>query len=259
MIGGLTKRNWCPPRAAANLSAMSYSLALGDRAYSSWSLRAGLLVDRFDLPVTCRFARLYDPGFEALLAEFAPARTVPALRTPEGTVICESLAIAEELASRFPDRGLWPDEPAARATARGLAAEMHAGFMALRTDCPMNLRVAYQGFAPSDEVRADLARLDEIWAAARAATASAGPWLCGDYSIADAFFAPVAARIATYGLPVGPVAKTYVNAHLAEPAFLRWRAASLTDGLDQPVYAMALPERPWPGPGADALTEPASE
>ena len=214
---------------------MSYSLALGDRAYSSWSLRAGLLVDRFDLPVTCRFARLYEPGSESLLAELAPARTVPALRTPEGIVICESLAIAEELASRFPDRGLWPGDPTARATARGLAAEMHAGFLALRNDCPMNLRVAYRSFEPSDEVRADLARLDQIWAAARAATA------------------------ATYGLPVGPVAKTYVNAHLAEPAFLRWRAASLTDGLDQPVYAMALPERPWPGPGADALTEPASE
>lgn len=231
---------------------MSYSLALGDRAYSSWSLRAGLLVDRFDLPVTCRFARLYDPGFEALLSEFAPARTVPALRTPEGTVICESLAIAEELASRFPDRGLWPDDPAARATARGLAAEMHAGFLALRNDCPMNLRVAYDGFEPRPEVLADLARLDHIWAAARAVTASAGPWLCGDYSIADAFFAPVAARIATYGLPVGPVAETYVAAHLAEPAFLRWRTASLSDGLDQPVYAMTLPERAWPGPGIGA-------
>lgn len=229
---------------------MDYTLALGDRAYSSWSLRAGLLVDRFDLPVACRFARLYDPAFEALMADFAPARTVPALRTPEGIVIAESLAIAEELASRFPDRGLWPADPGARATARGLAAEMHAGFMALRSACPMNLRAAYDGFAPSAEVRADLARLDEIWAAARAATGSAGPWLCGDYSIADAFFAPVAARIATYGLDVSPVAKTYVGAHLAEPAFLRWRAAALTDGPDQPVYAMNLPQRPWPGPAA---------
>lgn len=227
---------------------MDYILALADRAYSSWSLRAGLLVDRFELPVTCRFARLYDPGFDALMAEFAPARTVPALRTPEGIVVTESLAIAEELASRFPDRGLWPEDPGARATARGLAAEMHAGFTALRSACPMNLRVAYEGFDASPEVRADLARLDEIWLAARAATASTGPWLCGDYSIADAFFAPVAARIATYGLPVGPVAKTYVAAHLAEPAFLRWRAAALSDGLDQPVYAMALRQRPWPGP-----------
>lgn len=230
---------------------MSYELALADRAYSSWSLRAWLLVDRFDLPVTCRFARLYDPAFDALMAAFAPARTVPALRLPGGGVVTESLAIAEELASRFPDRGLWPDDPDARATARGLAAEMHAGFGTLRTVCPMNLRVAYRDVPVSAALRADLDRLETIWASARISAPPDTPWLCGRYSVADAFYAPVAARIAGYGLPVGPVSKAYVAAHLADPAFRRWRAEALTDGPDQSAYRLDLAPTPWPEPEQD--------
>jgi len=233
---------------------MEMTLALADRAYSSWSMRIGLLVDRFELPVTCRFARLYSDDFARLIADFAPARSVPALRLACGTVVCESLAIAEELASRFPEAGLWPAAPRARAVARSLAAEMHAGFAALRRECPMNLRVAYDGTPVSDAVAADLARLEAIWTAARQTTGSTGPWLCGDYSIADAFFAPVAARIAGYALPVGPDAAAYVAAHLACPAFRRWRAAGLADGPDQPVYARDHPTRPWPEAGA-ALNE----
>ncbi|OSP56065.1 glutathione S-transferase [Pseudoruegeria sp. SK021] len=225
----------------------SYDLALGDRSYSSWSMRIGLLVDRFDLPVPCQFARLYTDAFPAMLAQFQPARTVPALRMPEGGVISESLAIAEELASRFPDRGLWPDAPGARATARALASEMHAGFFDLRGECPMNLRVAYAAAPVSDKVGTDLRRLERIWAAARTATASPGPWLCGDYCIADAFFAPVAARIAGYGLSVSPDAARYVQAHLADPAFQRWREQGLTEGPDQPFYRRDYATTDWPG------------
>jgi len=227
---------------------MALTLALADRAYSSWSMRAGLLVDRFALPVECRFARLYTDGFADFMAGFAPARTVPALRLPSGAVIAESLAIAEEFASRFPDRGLWPAEPDHRAVARGLAAEMHAGFHALRAECPMNLRTAYRETPVSDAVRADLARLERIWDTARRATGATGPWLCGPYTIADAFFAPVAARIAGYALPLGPKAAAYVAAHLACPAFRRWRAAGLADGPDQPIYARDYPTAPWPAP-----------
>ena len=149
---------------------MTYEIALGDRSYSSWSMRIGLLVDRFALPVTCRFGRLYSDDFTRLLADFAPARTVPALRLPSGTVIAESLAIAEELAARFPGAGLWPADPEARAVARALAAEMHAGFVALRSACPMNLRVAYRGVALDPPVLADLARIEAIWDWARRAT-----------------------------------------------------------------------------------------
>ncbi len=227
---------------------MTYELAIGDRAYSSWSLRGWLLFDAFGIPCRTRLGRLYSEGFSQLLADFAPARTVPALRLPEGVVIAESLAIAEELATRHPEAGLWPVTPGPRAVARALAAEMHAGFTALRSHCPMNLRTSYAKCDPPQPVLDDLRRLQEIWDWARRQTGATGPWLCGDYSVADVFFAPVAARIAGYNLPVGPEGAAYVAAHLAHPSFRRWRAMALVDGPDQPVYARDWPHRPWPGP-----------
>jgi glutathione S-transferase len=225
-----------------------YELAIGDRGYSSWSLRGWLLFDAFGLAVKTRQGRLYTDDFPRLMAEFAPARTAPALRLPSGVVIAESLAIAEELASRHPDAGLWPADPDTRAVARALAAEMHVGFSALRSHCPMNLRVSYTGCEPPQAVLDDLARLEQIWAWARATTGATGDWLCGDYSVADVFFAPVAARIAGYGLPVGGQASAYVAAHLAHPSFRRWRAMGMVDGADQAYYKRDYPTRPWPGP-----------
>lgn len=227
---------------------MRIELAIGDRAYSSWSLRGWLLFDAFGLPVRTHLVEFAAAGVEAQLARFSPARTVPTMRTPEGAIVSESLAIAEELASRHPGAGIWPAEPLARATARTLAAEMHAGFAALREGCPMNLRVSYSGFRPDEAVRADLARLERIWAHARGVTGSTEPWLCGTYSAADAFFAPVAGRIAGYGLPVAGPAQAYVEAHLAHPSFRRWRAMALAHGPDLPWYARDYARRPWPGP-----------
>lgn len=226
----------------------AYSLAIGDRAYSSWSLRGWLLFDAFGIPVQTRLARLYTDDLPTLLQEFQPARTVPALRLPDGPAIGESLAIAEELASRHPEAGLWPADPDARAVARMLAAEMHAGFTALRSHCPMNLRVSYTDCAPPQAVLEDLERLQKLWSWARAETGATGDWLCGDYSVADAFFAPVASRIATYNLPVGPAAAAYVAAHLAHPSFRRWRAMGMVDGADQDFYRRDYPRRDWPGP-----------
>lgn len=225
-----------------------YELAIGDRGYSSWSLRGWLLFNAFGIAVQPHWARLYSDEFPRLMARFAPARTAPALRLPSGVVIAESLAIAEELATRHPDAGLWPSDPDARAVARALACEMHAGFGALRSHCPMNLRVSYSDCAPPSAVLDDLARLQHIWAWAREATGAQGDWLCGDYSAADVFFAPVAARIAGYGLTVGPQAQAYVQAHLSHPSFRRWRAMGLVDGPDQPFYTRDYPTRPWPGP-----------
>ena len=227
---------------------MTYDLAIGDRAYSSWSLRGWLLFDAFGLPVRVQRARLYTDDLPRLLEGFFPARTVPVMRTAEGTVVAESLAIAEELASRHPEAGLWPKDPAARAVARTLAAEMHAGFTALRSHCPMNLRISYTGCDPTDAVLADLARLETIWSWARRETGAQGPWLCGAYSAADAFFAPVAGRIAGYNLPVGAEAAACVAAHLAHPSFRRWRAMGFADGADQEFYRRDYPRRPWPGP-----------
>lgn len=227
---------------------MTYDLAIADRAYSSWSLRGWLLFDAFGLPVRTHTARLYTDEVQQLLTGFFPARTVPAMRTTDGTVVPESLAIAEELASRHPDAGLWPADPAARAVARALASEMHAGFTALRSHCPMNLRVSYSNCAPPDAVRTDLARLELLWSWARRQTGAQDAWLCGAYSAADAFFAPVAARIAGYNLPVGAEAAAYVAAHLAHPSFRRWRAMGFADGADQEFYRRDYPRRPWPGP-----------
>jgi glutathione S-transferase len=252
---------------------MTYHLAIGDRAYSSWSLRGWLLFDAFGIDVTLHKARLYTDELPALLArDFAPAKTAPALRIDGGPVVMESLAIAEELAARHPAAGHWPADPTARAAARSVTAEMHAGFQALRNHCPMNLRVSYADCAPPDAVLADLARLQVIWDWARATSGATGgatggaigPWLCGDYSIADVFFAPVATRIATYNLPVGAAGRAYVAAHLAHPSFRRWRAMGMVDGADQPFYRRDYPRRDWPGPlprparavdGTDALND----
>ncbi len=142
---------------------MTYQLILGDFAYSSWSLRGWLLLNRFGLPYKTRLLDFNDTASVAeQLHDVAPARTVPTLVTPEGAIISESLAMAEELASRHSEAGVWPGDPLARATARTLAAEMHAGFTTLRNDCPMNMRLAYKGVEPSQALLADLARLEVI-------------------------------------------------------------------------------------------------
>ncbi|MDN5786933.1 glutathione S-transferase [Pseudorhodobacter sp.] len=227
---------------------MTYDLAIGDRAYSSWSLRGWLLFDAFGLPVRTQSARLYSDEFATVLQGFVPARTVPTMRLPDGLIVSDSLAIAEELASRHPQAGLLPSAPRARAVARVLMAEMHAGFTALRSHCPMNLRVSYAACAPPDPVLDDVARLQQLWAWAWAESGADGPWLCGAYSAADVFFAPVAARIAGYGLTVDDNAATYVAAHLAHPSFRRWRAMGLVDGPDQDFYTRDYPTRVWPGP-----------
>lgn len=227
---------------------MTYDLVIGDRGYSSWSMRGWLCFDAFGIAVKVQTARLYTDELATLLRDFVPARTAPTMRTPDGVVVPETIAIAEELAARHPDAGHWPKDPKARGVARALTAEMHSGFSALRSHCPMNLRVSYADCTPPPEVLADLKRLELIWSWARNQTGSRTPWLCGDYSVADAFFAPVAGRIAGYNLPVGPDAMAYVHAQLSHPSFRRWRAMGLVDGPDQETYRRDYPRRPWPGP-----------
>ena len=225
---------------------MTYALLIADRSYSSWSLRGWLPFAAFDIPVEVSVTRLYDERFARDVAAFAPGRTVPVVRTPDGGLLTESIAIAWHLAEAFPDRGLLPAEPVARARAISLVSEMHAGFAALRGACPMNLRTAWGGFEVSDAVRSDLARLELIWSLVL--EAHGGPWLCGAYSLADVFFAPVATRIATYGLPVSDMAQAYVTRQLDHPAFRAWYEAGLSDGPEQTNYDMDLPRRPVPLP-----------
>ena len=170
---------------------MTYTLFIQDRAYSSWSLRGHLLLAAFDIPFATRHEFWRSPEYDALRAEIAPARTVPALRGDD-MFVWDSLAVAETLAERHP--GFWPADPAARAAARSLVAEMHSGFGALRADCPMNLRRRWAGFTPSDAVLADVARITALWAWARENFGGEGPYLFGAFSVADAFFTPVASR-----------------------------------------------------------------
>lgn len=228
---------------------MENTLYLGDYAYSSWSLRGWLLFEKFGIPAKQILVDFNDSRSVAeQMAQAAPSRTVPTLVTGDGAVIWDSLALAEELASRYPQAGHWPAEPARRALARSLAAEMHSGFSALRSECPMNLRTAYSDSTPTEGVLADVARLETIWSHARNICSADGPWLCGTYSVADVFFAPVAARIAGYSLPVSALAQAYVDTHLADPAFRKWRALGLEHGDTLPWYAKPYPVKDWPGP-----------
>jgi glutathione S-transferase len=227
---------------------MTYTLYLGDRTFSSWSLRGWLRFEKFNIPYRTEMVGLYSGTMARDLAALAPARLVPVVKTPAGDVVGDTIAIAETLAEFHPAAGLWPRDPPARILARWMVAEMHAGFTALRNDCPMQLHSAYSGFGISPGVQADLDRLAQLWALARDRHGAAGPWLFGAYSLADVFFAPIAARLAGYGLSAGPVADEYVALHLADTAFRQWRALGLVKSYDPVPYAPELPVGPWQGP-----------
>jgi len=229
---------------------MDFTLYLGDFAYSSWSLRGWLLLDAFGVPFQMRRAHMRTPEFEALRAAMAPSQLVPALAISDGVrapvVVWDTLAIAETVHDHHPQAGLWPKGAAARPTARSLAAEMHSGFTALRGACPMNMRRRYEGFEVSPEIEADLARLALIWAHARDRATADGPFLFGAFSAADAFFAPVASRIDTYGLQMDEVDQRYVATLLGHPSVRRWAAMARADMHIQPHYEFELAERSGP-------------
>lgn len=232
---------------------MDYDLFIGDYAYSSWSLRGWLLFRRFGISARVTLLDFNKTSVREQLAARGAAggTTVPAVLF-DGVVVDDSIAIAEEMASRHPDAGFWPADPAQRAMARLITAEMHSGFGALRTHCPMNLRTAYSDCGAGQDVLDDVARISALWAEARALSGAKGPWLFGEYSIADAFYAPVAARIAGYSLPVDADAAAYVAAHLADPAFRRWRAMGFAAGDTLERYKRDDPVMDWPGPAPRA-------
>ena len=226
---------------------MTCDLYIGDRMFSSWSLRGWLLLEQFSIPFRLHEVGLYSGAFARDMAALAPARLVPSLRLPEENItISESLAIAETLAERHPQAGIWPAAAASRAVARWLCAEMASGFAALRAGCPMQLHSVWDGFAPSAEVRADLDRLQQLWAHARNIGGAEDGFLFGAYCAADAFFTPVAARIVGYRLPVSPGARRYCRHLLSGPAFKRWRAEALKDRYDPLPHDQKLPRLPWP-------------
>ncbi|MCI2399390.1 glutathione S-transferase [Aliiroseovarius subalbicans] len=225
---------------------MTYDLYIGDRTFSSWSLRGWLMFEKFDIAQRTHMIGLYAGTMKDDLAPLAPARLVPVMRCPDGVVVGDTLAMAETLAERHPTAGLWPSDPAARAFARWMVSEMHSGYGALREACPMQMLRQWKGFDVSPAVQADLTRIEEMWALARARFGTSGPWLFGAYSLADVFFAPIAIRIAGYDLPVGAEAAAYVAQTLADPAIQAWRAEGLKVSYNPEPYAQGLDSAPWP-------------
>ena len=227
---------------------MTYDLYIGDRTFSSWSLRGWLMFEKFDLPFRTHLLGLYSGTLKADLSSLSPARTVPVAVTPEGSILTDSIAIAETLVENHPDKPFYPSNPKARGLARSMVAEMHSGFLALREACPMMLAHSWEEADLPPAVIADVKRIEELWQAARDLRTTDGPWLFGSFSLADAFYAPVATRFATYAVPVGPTADIYVRTVLADPAFRRWRAMGQTVTYDPMPYRIAANPVGWPGP-----------
>ena len=199
------------------------TLLIGNKNYSSWSLRAWILLRHLGLEFTELQVPLDLPDTAARLRAFNPAGLVPALRDGE-LLVWDSLAVCE-YACELAGRGL-PADRAARALARSVAAEMHSGFRALRGTWPMNARATGRRTAMSPALLADVARIDTLWNQCRATQGGGGPWLLGEYSLADAMYAPVALRFHTYGAQLSPVAAAYVQAVLADPIMGEWLAAA---------------------------------
>ncbi len=201
-------------------------LLIGNRNYSTWSLRPWLVLKHFDIPFEDEILQLSGPRWRETLAERSPTGKVPVL-IDDDLVIPETIAIIEYLADSFPDKGIWPKDRKDRALARAAAAEMHGGFSALRSNAPMNLRSSHPGKVDLDAVRTDLHRVETLWGGLL--TESGGPYLFDAFSAADAMFAPLATRLRTYDLPVSDLAARYVEAIYALPAFQAWLSMALQE------------------------------
>ncbi len=201
-------------------------LLIGNRNYSSWSLRPWLVLRHFDIAFEDEVLQLSGPGWREKIAAQSPTGRVPVLIDGD-LVVPETIAIIEYLADSFPDKPIWPTDRKARALARAAAAEMHAGFSALRSHAPMNLRASHPGKVDLDAVRGDLHRVETLWGSLL--EKSGGPYLFGAFSAADAMFAPLATRLRTYELPVSDMAGRYIEAIYALPAFQDWLGMALQE------------------------------
>lgn len=211
-------------------------LYIGNKNYSSWSMRPWVLLRQFGIAfdeVMVRFDS-FDAGstFKTTLAGLSPTGKVPLLVDDDGLVVWDTLAMAEYLAERHPEHALWPRDARQRARARSLCAEMHAGFGALRSACPMNIEAALpevgaRVLAGQPAVQADLDRLVAMWRAALAD--SGGPFLFGAFSNADAYFAPVVSRLRTYALPVPPEVAAWMAQVWTAPGVAAWVAEALAE------------------------------
>ena len=196
-------------------------LIIGNRNYSSWSLRAWLALEATGRPFEEVVVPLGQPETTDTILRWSPTGCVPAYRDGE-IELWDSLAICEYLAETCPEAGLWPADPSARAAARSVVAEMHSGFVPLRKHMPMNVRASYPGAGREPGVDEDIARITTSWEKCRAAFGTGGHLLFGQFTIADAFYAPVVSRFLTYGVTPGGVAGEYMDAVWALPAMQDW-------------------------------------
>lgn len=202
-------------------------LVIGNKNYSSWSLRpwlglkvAGIAFEEILLP-------LYEPEGKARRLAFSPTGKVPLL--VDGALkVWDSLAIAEYVAEKFPEKQLWPQDVVARAIARSICAEMHSGFTALRTGCGMDIRRKIE-VEITPEIQADVDRIVGLWADCRARFGAGGPFLFGKFSWADAYYAPVVTRFVTYGIAVPSAVQTYMDTLWGLPAMQEWIASAKTE------------------------------
>jgi glutathione S-transferase len=210
---------------------MTLKLVIGNKNYSSWSMRPWLALGASNIPFEEIFIPLYTGKADKdRLLSFSRSGKVPALIDGDLTV-WDSLAIIEYLAERFPEAKLWPQDRAARAHARSISAEMHSGFLPLRNECGMNLHRPVGSIALSEDARANIARVEEIWSECRGRYGEHGPFLFGAFTGADAMYAPVVHRFRTYAIKVGPVVQAYMEAMMALPAFREWTEAGLAETI----------------------------
>lgn len=201
-------------------------LVFANRNYSSWSLRAWLVLRHFGIPFEEELTPLSGEHWKENIQARSPTGRVPVLVDGD-LIVPETIAIIEYLGELFPKKHIWPSDRRQRALARAASAEMHAGFSALRKAAPMNLRASYPGRVSLDDVADDLRRIGTLWGGLL--DQSGGPYLFGAFSAADAMYAPVATRIRTYGLPASDTVEAYVEAIYALPAFQEWLAEAIKE------------------------------
>ena len=203
-------------------------IVIGNKNYSTWSLRGWLAAMHTSMPVEEIKIDLYTPGSKAELFKHSPSGMVPAL-IDGNIVVWDSLAIIDYCARLAPEKFWWPEETSAYAFARSITAEMHSGFMGLRTHAPMNIKGKWSGLTLGETVARDVARADALWSEARNRFGSDGDFLFGDFSAADMMFAPVVHRFETYGIAVSAAARSYMDAMLAQPLMAEWAIAGLEE------------------------------
>jgi glutathione S-transferase len=205
-----------------------FTLIIGNKNYSSWSLRGFLAARAAGIAFDEVLVRLSEPGSKDELLKHSPAGMVPVLKHG-ARVIWDSIAITEYLAEIRPEAGLWPADQAERAHARSICAEMHAGFGPLRARMPMNLRKSLPGKGRGRDVARDIERILAIWTDCRARHGALGPFLFGRFCAADVMFTPVATRFRTYAVELDEVSQAYVDAVLLRPDFVEWHEAALEE------------------------------